>query len=109
SHHPDTVKSWIPVAPRTSISAYALEVPDDSMEPEFMEGEIIIVDPTMPAGHNRFIIARAASDSRATLKQLIAHGARQYMKPLNPRYPLIEVQGELIVSGVVTAKYKDYL
>ncbi|MBF0339741.1 MAG: S24 family peptidase [Magnetococcales bacterium] len=108
SHHPENVKSWIPVAPRTSSSAYALEVPDDSMEPEFKEGEIVIVDPTMHAEHNRFVIARTGNDNRATLKQLIVHGSRQYMKPLNSRYPLIDVQGALIVSGVVVAKYKDY-
>ncbi|MBF0439146.1 MAG: helix-turn-helix domain-containing protein [Magnetococcales bacterium] len=108
THHPENVKAWIPVAPRTSIAAYALTVPDDSMEPEFSEGEIIIVDPTLKAEHNRFVIARSSDDSRATLKQLIVHGAKQYMKPLNARYPLTEIQGELIVSGVVTAKYKDY-
>ncbi|MBF0628218.1 MAG: LexA family transcriptional regulator [Magnetococcales bacterium] len=108
SHHPENVKSWIPVAPKTSTTAYALQVSDDSMEPEFKEGEMIIVDPTMQAEHNRFVVARSADDSRVSLKQLIVHGSRQYMKPLNSRYPLIEVQGELIISGVVTAKYKDY-
>ena len=108
SHHPENVKTWIPVASRTSSASYALQVPDDSMEPEFKEGEIVIVDPTMKAEHNRFIIARTGDDSRATLKQLIVMGAKHYMKPLNSRYPLIEIQGELVVSGVVTAKYKDY-
>ncbi|MBF0438608.1 MAG: LexA family transcriptional regulator [Magnetococcales bacterium] len=109
THHPENVQAWIPVAPRTSTTAYALKVPDDSMQPEFHEGEIIIVDPTMKADHNHFIVARVDGDSRATLKQLIVHGAKRYMKPLNSRYPLTEIQGELIVSGVVMAKYKDYV
>lgn len=108
SHHPENVKSWIPVAPRTSSTAYALAVPDDSMEPEFYEGEIIIVDPAMVAEHNRFVVARGEGDSRVTLKQLVVLGSKQYLKPLNSRYPLIDVQGSLIISGVVTAKYKDY-
>ncbi|MEO5333247.1 MAG: LexA family transcriptional regulator [Magnetococcus sp. YQC-5] len=108
THHPENVKAWVPVAPRTSGKAYALQVADDSKEPEFKEGEIVIVDPTMKAEHNRFVVARAGDDSRVSLKQLIVHGAKRYMKPLNSRYPLIEVQGELVVSGVVTAKYKDY-
>lgn len=108
TYTPENVKSWIPVAPRTSTTAYALEVPDDSMEPEFTEGELVIVDPTMKPEHNRFIVARTTADSWATLKQLVVHGLRQYMKPLNARYPLIEIQGELIVSGIVVAKYKGY-
>lgn len=100
--------AWIPVAPRSSEQCYALTVPDDSMEPEFMEGEILVVDPTQPGTHNRYLIARLAGDSRPTFKQLIVLGNRQYLKPLNARYPLIDIEGPLDVCGVVVCKYKDY-
>ncbi|MBF0453713.1 MAG: LexA family transcriptional regulator [Magnetococcales bacterium] len=100
--------SWIPVAPRTSEQCFALTVPDDSMEPEFSEGEILIVDPTAEGSHNRFLVARLEGDSRPTFKQLIVLGNRRYLKPLNARYPLMEVEGKLEVCGVVVCKYKDY-
>jgi SOS-response transcriptional repressor LexA len=101
--------SWIPVAPRTSEPCFALTVPDDSMEPEFSEGEVLIIDPTMEGTHNEFLVARLQGDSRPTFKQLIVLGNRRYLKPLNARYPLIDVDGELEVCGVVVCKYKDYL
>ena len=97
-----------PVAPRSSEKTFALRVPDDSMEPEFHEGEIIIVDPTLTGKHNLFLIARMEGDSLATFKQLIIVGNRTYLKPLNSRYPLIEVQGDLRICGVVVGKYKEY-
>ncbi|MBF0419633.1 MAG: helix-turn-helix transcriptional regulator [Magnetococcales bacterium] len=50
-------RSWVPVAPKASDRSFALKVPDDSMEPEFCEGEIIIIDPMMMSSHNRFLVA----------------------------------------------------
>lgn len=104
---PET-KSWIPVAPKASERSFALKVPDDSMEPEFSEGEIIIIDPMMMGSHNQFLVAREGSN-RPTFKRFIDHGGQKYLKPLNNRYPMIEVKGELKVCGVVVCKYKEYM
>ncbi|MBF0195807.1 MAG: LexA family transcriptional regulator [Magnetococcales bacterium] len=100
--------SWIPVAPRTNERCYALTVQDDSMEPEFTQREIIIVDPTQNGGHNQYIIARLQGDNNPTFKQLIDLGNSSYLKPLNTRYPLINVEGNLEICGVVVCKYKEY-
>ncbi|MEO5351272.1 MAG: XRE family transcriptional regulator [Magnetococcus sp. YQC-3] len=107
SFHP-TALAWLPIAPKTSDRTFALRVPDDSMEPEFQEGEMILIDPTLPGKHNQFVIARMEGDSLATFKQLTLVGSRTYLKPLNPRYPLIDVQGGIRVCGVVVGKFKDY-
>ncbi|HIJ85971.1 MAG: HTH cro/C1-type protein [Magnetococcales bacterium] len=101
------VLSWIPVAPKASDRCFALKVPDDSMEPEFFEGEVIIIDPELENSHNRFVVAREGTN-RPMLKQFTLHGDQRYLKPLNSRYPLIEVKGELQVFGAVACKYKEY-
>ena len=106
--HPQEVEAWIPVAPRSSERAFALRVPDDSMNPEFLEGEILIVDPTLPGKHNQYLIARMDNDALPTFKQLIVVGKRTYLKPLNVRYPLIDVSASLQVCGVVVGKYREY-
>ncbi|MBF0602524.1 MAG: helix-turn-helix domain-containing protein [Nitrospirae bacterium] len=104
--NPD-VSTWIPVAPKASDRCFAMKVPDDSMEPEFSEEEIIIIDPTRKGSHNQFLVAREGTN-RPTFKQLILHGDQKYLKPLNPRYPLIDVKGEITVCGVAVCKYKEY-
>lgn len=101
------VVSWIPVAPKASERAFAMKVPDDSMEPEFQEGEIIIIDPMMMGSHNQFMVAHEETN-RPTFKRFIDHGGQKYLKPLNNRYPMIDVKGELKVCGVVVCKYKEY-
>jgi SOS-response transcriptional repressor LexA len=108
SFHPSTVDAWLPIAPKAGDKAFALRVPDDSMEPEFREGEIIILDPTQPGKHNQFIVGYLDGDTSLTFKQLMVVGNKKYLKPLNARYPLVEVPEALWVSGIVVAKYKDY-
>lgn len=78
------------------------------MEPEFYEGEVIVIDPTRAASHNDFSVVRV-DGGPVTLKQLILMGRKKYLKPLNQRYPVVEVHGELITCGVVVSKYKAYL
>lgn len=101
-------QSWIPVAPRTHGQCFALTVQDDSMEPEFSEGEILIIDPTKENAHNQYLIARMEGNDTPTFKQLIVLGNKRYLKPLNPRYPLINVEGDLKICGVVVSKFKEY-
>lgn len=101
------VIAWIPVAPKASDRCFALKVPDDSMEPEFFEGELIVIDPLKNVGHNQFLVSREGVN-RPTFKQLILHGDKKYLKPLNARYPLIEVKSELEICGVIVCKYKEF-
>ncbi|MBF0420865.1 MAG: helix-turn-helix domain-containing protein [Magnetococcales bacterium] len=101
------VSAWVPVAPKGSDRCFALKVPDDSMEPDFGEGEVIVIDPLQKGGHNKFLVA-SESGNRPTFKQLVMHGEQTYLKPLNSRYPLIQVKNDLRVIGVLVCKYKDY-
>lgn len=101
------VESWVPLTRRVSKQAFALRVSGDSMENEFSEGDIIIVDPNIAAEHKRFVIA-CTEEGRATFKQLMLDGGQKYLKPLNPRYPLLEVTAGIKVVGVVVSKYKEY-
>ena len=107
SFHPN-VEAWLPVAPKSSDRTFALRVSDDSMEPQFREGDFILVDPTLPGKHNQFVIVRGEGDTLATFKQLTVVANKTYLKPLNARYPLIDVQGTIKICGVVVGKYKEY-
>ena len=79
-------------------SSYALRVIGDSMEPEFPEGMILIVEPEMDFAPNDFVIVKNGDE--ATFKQLIKDGLDWYLKPLNPRYP-IKPLGNSKIIGVV--------
>lgn len=90
----------VPVARHT----HALMVPGDSMMnpagwPSFPAGSTIVVEPEMAPGPGDFIICCSGGD--AIFAQLERHAHKLLLKPLNPRYPMIEMaDGDLIV-GVV--------
>jgi SOS-response transcriptional repressor LexA len=89
-------------------NVFALRVTGDSMEPEFSEGEVIIVNPHVEASPNEYVVVKNRSE-QATFKQLKKYGSKWVLHPLNPRYKDIEVKrGEFKVIGKVVKKEKRY-
>ena len=102
-------EAFIPTTAKVGPLAFALPVREDSMEPEFPEGSIIIVDPDREARHGSYVVARLNEDLEATFKQLVLDGSRKYLKPLNPRYPLLDMDGKKVtICGVVVQMVKEY-
>ena len=89
-------------------NVFALLVMGDSMEPEFHEGEFIIVNPHVESLPGDFIIVKNP-DGEATFKQLKKYGNRWVLHPINPRYHDMEVRrGDFRVIGKVVKKEKRY-
>ena len=57
----------------------------------FPNGVIIIADPDQVATHDSFMVVTTSHDKEATLKQLVSDGNKRYLKPLNPRYPIVNL------------------
>ncbi len=95
----------IPTTANIGPRAFALRVYGDSMESStgisFPEGSIIIVDPEAIAKPDSFVVVRISKDRGATLKQFITQEHKNYLKPLNRRYPILEFTPNTIVFGVV--------
>ncbi len=92
--------------------AYALRVVGDSMEnpngrPTYPQGSIIIVDPDREAIHGSPVIVRLDDSEQVTFKQLIVEGGIRYLKPLNPRYPIMKVDRKATFCGVVVQTIID--
>jgi|GEM_PF-518010 len=85
---------------------YALRVRGDSMEPKFPEGCIIIVEPEEDVLPGKYVIVRQNGDE-ATFKQLIKDGSTLLLKPLNDRYPIMELRKDAVFCGVVRKMEMD--
>jgi len=84
---------------------YALMVLGDSMLPEFIEGEVVVVEPTGIAKDGAFVIAWA--NDEYIFRQLVQHTEGWMLKPLNPIYPNIPIEDVAeTVKGVVVMKKK---
>lgn len=91
-------------------SVFALRVKDDSMEPEFREGDIIIVNPHVDTKPGDYVIVKN-DENEATFKQLKKFGDVYVLHPLNDsKYPDIELSGKhkYRIIGKVVEKKKKY-
>ncbi len=88
-------EKWIPVdLPNLSPNAFALRVKGESMLPEFVEGDIIIVDPDIEPDPGRYVVAKNGKNE-ATFKQYRQRGHNDKgemvieLVPLNSSHPPI--------------------
>lgn len=107
NHHPGEgeykkISTTLPVNRYT----FAFRVSGDSMEPDFTEGMMLVVEPELDPEPGDYVIAKYGSEE-TTFKQLVKDGADWYLKPLNPRYPLKPLEGCKII-GVVRAVEKRF-
>ncbi len=84
---------------------FALRVKGDSMEPEFNEGDILIVSPTAKAGNGDYIVAKN-NEEEATFKQYRQYDNTRILHPLNPKYKdiILNKDQEYRIVGVVMEK-----
>ena len=91
--------------PTTCIEAepFALRVTDDSMEPEFATGCIIIADPTGVAKDGAFVLAEI--DGEYIFRRLERAGEGDRLVALNDGYPPVALAAGLAeVRGVVVQR-----
>lgn len=97
---PGDAEEWIDTTANVSNGAFALRVIGDSMEPKIPDGAIVIIDPARPYQHGSIVLAKRTSDQEATLKQLWYDGAVPKLKPLNPRYAILDMPADTRIIGV---------
>lgn len=94
---------------------FALRVLGDSMEPEFKEGHIIIIDKDAVVKNESYVLA--VLDDEYIFRQLIIDEHKNYyLKPLNDQYPTTPISGIDAVKGVIVqrsgtrrSEHKHYL
>ena len=105
---PGDAEEWIETDTQGT-HVFALRVKGDSMEPEFNEGDIIIVNPNSRAASGDYVIAKNG-ENEATFKQYKKFDNAKVLHPLNPKYPDIVLKKDLgyRIVGVVMEKKKRY-
>ncbi len=100
----------IPIAPAgggdhgacSGAESFALMVLGDSMTPEFAEGDVIVIEPEGLATDGAFVLALHANEW--VFRQLVAAGGGWRLRPLNDRYPSVDLESLAAVRGVVIQK-----
>lgn len=97
-YRPGEADQWVEAYDsQPSDNAFALKVEGDSMtsphpgDLSFPAGTVLIVDPNRSATAGDYVIAKDVLTQQATFKKLTHDGGRWYLKPLNPAYPVVQI------------------
>jgi SOS-response transcriptional repressor LexA len=83
----------------SALEPYALRVVGDSMEPEFADGCVVIIDPGYLPRNGSYVVVEFAGD--VFFRQMVFDGERRFLKPLNPKYGAFELIPPYTVRGGV--------
>lgn len=81
---------------------YVLMVLGDSMEPEFQEGDVVVIEPGANYRDGSYVIAY--HNEEYIFRQLKVSKDRLYLMPLNPNYVTEQLSGPEAIKGVITQK-----
>jgi SOS-response transcriptional repressor LexA len=104
---PGEAEDWLFYPKKLGPKAFALRVSGISMEPKYQHGDIIFVDPDVPAEHGSNVVVRLDDENQATFKQLVVEDGRKYLRPLNPDWQprMIPINGNATICGVAVGKW----
>ncbi|WP_222116783.1 LexA family protein [Shewanella sp. KCT] len=111
--HPTISDEWHETTERASDRSFWLRVKGDSMTAphglSFPEGTLLLVDTDKDYQSGSFVVAKLTDVNEATFKKLVIDAGTKFLKPLNPAYPTITINGNCHIIGVVVdAKLKLY-
>lgn len=101
---------WISSPVPMSRCGFALRVRGDSMTNpgagrSYPDGCVIFVDPDIEANTGDRVIARVPRTNEMTFKVLVEDAGRQYLRPINPQYPIIDITEETHICGKVVGAF----
>lgn len=107
---PYDVDSWISCPVPISKNGFALKVRGDSMTNpgpgrSYPAGCIIFIDPEVETHTGDRVIARVPRTNEVTFKVLVEDAGRQYLRPINPQYPIIDITEETHICGKVVGSF----
>lgn len=105
------IDKWPETTSNANERSFWLEVRGDSMTSptglSIPEGMIILVDPSIEPSSGRLVVAKLETENEATFKRYIVDAGNKYLKPLNPAYSMIPINGNCrIVGTVIEAKWE---
>lgn len=105
------IEQWYQTTERTSERSFWLKVEGDSMTSpsglSIPDGAYVLVDTERDYKNKSLVVAKLTDVNEATFKQIVIDAGQRYLKPLNPNYKMIPINGNCRIIGVVVdAKIK---
>lgn len=105
------IDQWYETTEKTSGRCFWLKVEGDSMTSpsglSIPDGAYVLVDTDRDHQNGSLVVAKLTDVNEATFKKLVIDAGQRYLKPLNPAYQMVPINGNCRIIGVVVdAKLK---
>lgn len=104
-YHRKSIDKWYETTVHCSDESFWLDVRGDSMTSpsglSIPEGMVILIDPEVEPVNGKLVVAKIDTENEATFKQYVTDAGNHYLKPLNPQYRMIPINGNCRIIGVV--------
>lgn len=105
------IKEWPSTTKKVNEHSFWLRVKGNSMTAQsglsIPEGMLILVDPSIKPTSNKLVIAKINNDSEATFKKYVEDAGKKFLVSLNPAWPIIEIDDNCKIIGVVVEAKLD--
>ncbi|MHB8544077.1 MAG: LexA family protein [Leptospirales bacterium] len=104
----DVVKTdEVPFSEKVGSDTFAVVMQGTSMEPDIMDGDVVVVDPGHPWHHQDYVLA-SAGDHTETIRKVILEGGKPVLTLSNPKYPSQVDSERNQILGTVAGKIRLY-
>ena len=91
----------LPFLVKAGPDTFAVAMQGASMEPDFMDGDFVVIDPGQPWKHHSFVLASAGSGTE-TIRKALMDGGRPVLILSNLKYPSqVDSERNLILGTVI--------
>lgn len=105
---PSEITSFVSTESNVSEYAFAIRVEDNTMEPRFPKGSLLIIEPHIKAQDNDFAAVYVEGQSKIQFKQIMFDGDDIYLKPLNNDFEINRVSGSYHILGVMVQALTEF-
>jgi len=112
NYSPGDAEAWLPCPVKCGHNAFALRVSGDSMTSlnagakTYPDGCIIYVDPGIQLTNGCRVVAKLMDQVEVTFKTYREDAGKKWLIPINPQYEKILVDKNIVICGVVVAKFE---
>jgi transcriptional regulator with XRE-family HTH domain len=97
-------QKYIPTNANISSESYALVVEDSTMEPRFLKNSIVIVDPSLSAYPNNYVVLYLADHNKCCIRKVVLHDNYLCILEINSLEILALSQDDQICGIIVESR-----
>ncbi len=102
------IATYVSTEANVSENAFAIRLEDNTMEPRFPAGTILIIEPNLQPTNNDFAAVNIKGQGKVQFKQVQFDGEELYLKALNPDFETKRVTESYHFCGVMVQALAEY-